>query len=157
MNAKEKFVTITWNDWCPPHPIWFCTIHVCPTLTYCIVHQLPGQINLKPLPAVLIQIHLLPSLRSNLILSTINHSHIKLMDYPVKQPKEYAKISPVSPHWCCVVGGVSVIICDPRHWSIWSNSFGSLVLGADSCPSDLSLSSWPPDKVTGASTNIRCV
>ena len=59
MNAKETFVmiTLTWNDWCPPHPIWFCTINVWPTVAYCMVHQLPRQIDLKPLPAILIQIH----------------------------------------------------------------------------------------------------
>lgn len=82
VSAKETFGAIAWNDSCPPHPIWFCIIHVCPTLLYCMIHQLPRQINLKSLPAVLPQIHLAP-FRSNFILCTVNHSNINLMHHSV--------------------------------------------------------------------------
>jgi hypothetical protein len=96
MQTKEAFVTITRKESCPSHPIRSWTIQVGPALAYCIVHQLSGHIDLKPLPTMLLEI-IFPCNWTNVILGTINYCHIQLMHLPVQQPKEDTKIPPVGP------------------------------------------------------------
>jgi hypothetical protein len=94
MQTKKAFVAFTRNESCLPHTIRFCTIQVGPAFANGIIHELPGQINLKSLPTVFPQI-ILPLHWTSIILCTVNNCHIQLMHHSIKQPKEYAKVPPV--------------------------------------------------------------
>lgn len=54
MQTEEAFVTGTRNERYWPHPVWFWFIQVFPTIACSIAHNHTSQINLKPLPSMLL-------------------------------------------------------------------------------------------------------